>query len=248
MKYKTKLDWHMLELKRDQILKFASYIAVFILIIVLVINNINLSMNNAEVSSLLADANTQVDTLTSENVSLKDKNSALENENLTLQDELSTVNDTLKDLQEKLDAYDKSVQIETTKKDFKSYMPYTAIKNKSSKQWALQEIATTNDDGIRCIDGIPMIAVGTGWGLQIGDTALVVCENGNSFIAIVGDWKADIHTDSSNKTTLDNGCRCEFIVELDKLDPTLRKLGTLASMPEYKGYVVSVVKVADDVE
>ena len=248
MKYKDTLGWHILELNRRQILKFASYVIIAILIIMLAINNIKLSIDNAEFKSLLANANNRIDILINEKISLEDANSELENENLTLSGELSIAEDTMQQLQEKLDACNKSVQIEATKKDFKSYIPYTAITDKSSKQWELQQIATTNNDGIRCLDGIPMVAVGTGWGVRVGDTILIVCENGNSFIAIVGDIKANRHTDSSNKTTLDNGCRCEFIVDLDKLDPTLRKLGTLASIPEYQGYVVSVVKVVGEVE
>lgn len=129
------------------------------------------------------------------------------------------------------------------KSDFKSYMPYTAITNKSSKQYELQQQAYTDENGIRCIDGRPLIAVGTGWGLYIGDIVLVICNNGNSFEAIIGDWKANIHTKSDNKTTIDNNCRCEFIVDMSVLIPSVRRSGNVSVLEPYNGYVTNVQKI-----
>lgn len=163
---------------------------------------------------------------------LLDKNAELE----------TTVQDLLEELDE-LARRNETVAIETTKRDFKSFMPYNAITDRTSRQWALQQVATTNEDGVRCIDGLPMIAIGTGWGPWVGDKVLVVCENGNSFLAIVGDIKANAHTDAENKTTTANGCRCEFIVDLSKLNDHTKQLGNMVTFDEYAGYVVSIVKV-----
>lgn len=128
------------------------------------------------------------------------------------------------------------------RKDFKSYMSYTAITNKTSAQWQLQQRAHTNRDGIRCIDGVPLVAVGTGWGLSVGDSAIVTCDNGNSFRVVIGDIKADIHTMSDNKTTAANNCRCEFIVDVNALNKTVKKLGNISALEKYSGYVISIVK------
>lgn len=131
---------------------------------------------------------------------------------------------------------------QSSKRDFKSYMPYTAITNKSSTQYKLQQQATTDSDGIRCINSKPMVAVGTGWGVNVGDNVLITCDNGNSFEAVVGDIKANSHTMSDNKTTASNGCRCEFIVDMNRLNKSVKTLGSVSALSKYNGYVVNVVK------
>lgn len=127
--------------------------------------------------------------------------------------------------------------------DFKTYMSYRAITNTSSAQYALQQEATTDENGIRRYDDYPMVAVGSGWGLEVGDIGLVECDNGNSFLVIVGDMKSDRHTDSTNTTTLANGCRCEFIVDPQLLDNTARVMGNVATIDQYSGYVTNITKI-----
>lgn len=170
----------------------------------------------------------------SENSELKAYISELEDKNTKLEDKV-----------EKLSKEPKkeTVVIQTTKRDFKSYMPYTAITNKSSVQYKLQQQASTDTNGFRCIDSKPMVAVGTGWGVKVGDTVLISCENGNSFEAIIGDIKADIHTGADNKTTLSNGCRCEFIVDMATLNPAIKTRGNVAVLAKYSGYITNVVKI-----
>lgn len=170
----------------------------------------------------------------SENSKLNAYISKLEEENNTLENQI-----------EKLSKEQKkeTVVIQATKKDFKSYMPYTAITNTSSTQYKLQRQASTDEDGIRCINSKPMVAVGTGWGVSVGDTVLIKCENGNSFEAIIGDIKANAHTGSDNKTTVTNGCRCEFIVDMSRLNPTVKSRGNVAVLAKYSGYITNVVKI-----
>ena len=136
-----------------------------------------------------------------------------------------------------------SASISVSANDFKTYMSYRAITNTSSAQYALQQEASTDENGIRRYDDYPMVAVGSGWGLAVGDIGLVECDNGNSFLVIVGDMKSDKHTDSSNKTTLANGCRCEFIVDPDKLDSTAKFMGNVATIEQYSGYVTNITKI-----
>ena len=129
------------------------------------------------------------------------------------------------------------------KTDFKSYMPYTTITNKTSKQYNLQQQAYTDENGLRCIDGKPMVAVGTGWGLSVGDIALVTCENGNNFEVIIGDIKANTDTNSDNKTTSANNCRCEFIVDMNELNSNIKISGNVAVLKQYSGYVTNIQKI-----
>lgn len=187
----------------------------------------NLTHENENLSSNVTRLNNSIAQLEESNSKLQEDNGVLDSK----VQELLSVIENLKD---------NIAQMSASKKDFKSYMPYQIITNRSSKQWELQQVAYTNEDGIRCVDGLPMIAIGTGWGLWVGDKVLVTCANGNSFKAIVGDIKSDAHTDEERKTTADNGCRCEFLVDVSKIDPTAKIMGSMAILDKYKGYVVNI--------
>ena len=171
----------------------------------------------------------------------------LENDNYKLQENNELLNVTIQELYLEINNLNEEIAknkyVSNANIDFKSYMSYKAITNKSSKQWALQQIATTDKNGVRCVDGIPMVAIGTGWGLWVGDVALVTCNNGNSFKVIIGDIKSNAHTDEANKTTVSNGCRCEFIVDTDVLDSKAKMMGNLSVLSQYNGYVVNITKV-----
>ena len=219
-----------------------------ILIIILILTTIIVSIHARdeyaklkEISDALGmTVNEQTSTikrLEEENTSLNTTVSQLEEENKKLKEENAKLKKNTK-LQEKT-----QVTVKASKKDFKSYMPYTAITNRSSKQWRLQQSATTDEDGIRCLDGKPMVAVGTGWGLSVGDRAIITCDNGNSFEVVIGDIKADRHTNAGNKTTSANNCRCEFIVDYKRLNPTVKTTGNVASLKKYNGYVINVQKI-----
>ena len=177
----------------------------------------------------------------SENSELKSYISELEEKNTILKKENTKLEDEVEKLSKKQKT--ETVIIQATKRDFKSYMPYTAITNRSSKQYKLQQQATTDKDGLRCIDSKPMVAVGTGWGVKVGDTVLIKCDNGNSFEAVIGDIKANAHTGSDNKTTVSNGCRCEFIVDMSSLNSTVKSRGNVAVLAKYSGYITEVVKI-----
>ena len=192
-----------------------------------------------------------IQTLKKENTSLNNDVSQLQKDKEQLEQEyekLQEDNVTLQEENKNLQEENKKLQTATTlpsSKDFKSYMPYTAITNTSSKQWKLQQFASTDINGIRCIDGRPMVAVGTGWGCYVGSIILVTCENGNSFEAVVGDIKSDRHTDADNKTTISNNCRCEFIIDLQVLDPKVRSSGNMATLKQYSGYVINIQKIGE---
>lgn len=216
------------------IIKHGLTIILFVIIVVLSVWTHQTTKEYKEIGqSLGLTINEQTNTIRdikSENSELKAYISKLEEENARLENELK-------------EKKKETVIIQATKKDFKSYMPYTAITNTSSAQYKLQQRATTDADGIRCIDSKPMVAVGTGWGVKVGDTVLIVCENGNNFEAVIGDIKADAHTKSDNKTTAANGCRCEFIVDMNGLNTTVKTGGNVAVLAKYSGYITNVVKI-----
>lgn len=197
-------------------------------------NTLNITINNQsdEIKKLQgnnADLGTQILQLQEEKRVLEEERVQLEKDKNFLQEEVNK----------------EIILVRPSNNDFKSYMPYTAITNESSKQWKLQQQAYTNGEGIRCINGMPLVAIGTGWGLSVGDIALVTCDNGNNFKVVIGDIKANADTQTNNQTTSFNNCRCEFIVDVDKLNSYVKQIGNMAALEEYNGYVTNIEKLED---
>ena len=232
-------------------------ILILILIITIVCGSIynknkytELEKINNSLSTTIDEQDSTIKKLKKENAGLKANVSKFKKEKKQLKKEkerLRKENTKLKEenIKTQTRTYNTKTTTKTSSKDFKSYMPYTAITNKSSKQWKLQQLAYTDANGLRCINSRPMVAVGTGWGLSVGNIALITCDNGNKFEVVIGDIKANIHTLADNKTTLSNNCRCEFIVDSKKLNSKVRSSGNVAVLQQYSGYVVNVQKIVN---
>lgn len=127
---------------------------------------------------------------------------------------------------------------------FKSYMPYTAITDKNSKQYKLQQLAESNKQGIRVVNGYRYcVAIGTAFNGEIGDYFDLVLDNGEVIPCIVGDIKADKHTKADNITTASNGCVSEFIVDNKKLNKDTKRDGDISSCFEKWNSPVSKIKI-----
>lgn len=124
---------------------------------------------------------------------------------------------------------------------FKAYMSYTAITNKNSAQYKLQQKATTGEYGIRKVGDRYCIALGSYYTTQIGTKVDVVMKNGNVVKCILGDVKANIHTDSTNRAN-PNGCVVEFLVDMQRLNNVCRKMGNMSYVPSgvLKGEIESI--------
>lgn len=126
--------------------------------------------------------------------------------------------------------------------EFKTYMDYRKIKDKTSKQWNLQQLATTNEKGFRVFNGRYLVAVGSYYATEIGKELKITLDNGFVFYAMVGDIKMDIHTDANNQYVPINGGIVEFIVDIDKLDPITKKLGDVSNLG-FEGKIVKIEEV-----
>ncbi|SEF89180.1 hypothetical protein SAMN05216537_11216 [Lachnospira multipara] len=96
---------------------------------------------------------------------------------------------------------------------FKSYMDYRALSNVSSDQYALQLNSYTGDLGIRMYNGRYLVAIGSYFGLNIGDEFDIMLENGTIIPAVMGDLKDDNDTDVNNVYTVKTNCCTEFIID-----------------------------------
>lgn len=108
---------------------------------------------------------------------------------------------------------------------FKSYMPYTAISRWT--QYEIQQIAYTNEKGLRMVDGRYCVAIGSHFNCEIGQAFDLILENGVVIPCIMGDQKADSDTDGNNIFT-GNGCCTEFIVDMSCLDHYSKIMGDVS--------------------
>ena len=100
----------------------------------------------------------------------------------------------------------------TGKKCFESY---SSITDKTTKQYELQQIATTDADAFRRINDRYLVSIGTHFNAPCGTDIDIVLENGTIIPCIVGDIKPDEYTDSTNTFTKNNSAT-EFIVDATK--------------------------------
>ena len=102
----------------------------------------------------------------------------------------------------------------------KTFMGYKTITDKTSKQYELQQMAYTDEEGFRKIDNRYCVAIGTAFGVYTGQMFDVELENGTVIECIVGDIKKEKDTDETNTFTK-QGCCLEFIVDTKKLSGTI---------------------------
>lgn len=127
--------------------------------------------------------------------------------------------------------------------NFKSYMPYTKITSKTSRQYAIQNtIAYDGLYGIRTVKERFCVAIGTYFNASVGDYADIVLENGTVIHCIISDIKDDKDTDSDNIITEGNGCSTEFIVNIDALNNDAKTSGNISMCnPDWDSRVVKII-------
>lgn len=122
---------------------------------------------------------------------------------------------------------------------FKTYMDYRAITNKRSWQWGLQTRAYTNEEGFRMIDGKYLVAMGTYYSNGYGEEFIITLDSGEELNVMVGDIKANRHTDSTNRYITRNGNIVEFIVDTNVLGSMSRRMGNVS----YSGLWGGITKI-----
>ena len=130
--------------------------------------------------------------------------------------------------------------------EFKTYMDYRRITDKSSVQYAMQQKAYTDSLGIRRIGKDVCVALGTAYSNTPSERFEITLDSGNTFTCVTGDIKADADTDDTNRyVELDDGYGdiVEFIVDTEKLDSSVRLMGSIGEYDKYSGSVTAIVKL-----
>lgn len=124
---------------------------------------------------------------------------------------------------------------------FKTWMPYKAITSKSSPQYKLQQQAYTDSNGFRKVGDRFCVAIGTYFGLSVGDEFTLVLENGERIDCIVGDIKADRDTESNCIFTRATHCMSEFIVDKNCLNKKVKQMGDCSYAYNWDSRVVKLL-------
>lgn len=129
---------------------------------------------------------------------------------------------------------------------FKAYMDYRTITNTESAQYKLQQDCWTDENGLRRQTDDYVVAMGTYYSNTIGDRFEITLDNGNNFTVIIGDIKADKHTDSKNMYYPmgdGKGNVIEFIVDAKKLDKTAKNWGDISAIDFFDGEIEEIKKL-----
>jgi hypothetical protein len=126
--------------------------------------------------------------------------------------------------------------------DFKSYEDWRDIKSKNTPHYKLQNTyAYTGEDGIRMVEGRYCIAVGSYFTTRIGQYIDVVLQNGTVIKCILGDQKADAHTDELHISHKNDKSIVEFIIDKRVMNPRIINLGSVSYL--YDEWQSPVVKI-----
>lgn len=125
---------------------------------------------------------------------------------------------------------------------FKTYMDYRTITRRDSAQYQLQQLAWTDADGFRRYEQYYLIALGTAYGNTIGQTYEITLSSGRVFLGMLGDVKADEHTDRTHKYIEMNGNVVEFIIDRKKMDADVLTGGDISPLG-FDGAVTKIRKV-----
>lgn len=147
-------------------------------------------------------------------------------------------------------SYDEKLDLDTS---FKTYMDYRTITDTSSAQYNLQQHAWTDENGLRRIGDTYMVALGTYYTENCGEQFHVILDSGSEFDVTVGDIKDDRHTDVNNQYSpvYDNDGNfisaniIEFIVDTDLMPSCVRRSGTVGTLNDFEGNVISIERLYD---
>lgn len=128
---------------------------------------------------------------------------------------------------------------------FKAYMRHTVFSSRSP-QGKFQSQCWTDSEGLRRHGEDIVVALGTYYSSTIGERFSVTLSSGHTFTCVIGDVKADRHTDSTHRYNIigkNRGSMVEFIVDTNKLNPAVKRSGDISTYPQYTGNVTAIARI-----
>lgn len=128
----------------------------------------------------------------------------------------------------------------------KLYMYYTSVTDTTSNQYSLlygESAYTDVNSGIRMVGDRYCVALGSYYTTTIGQKVDVVLEDGSVIKCILGDCKADCHTNNTHQYAIGTGNVVEFIVDASVFDYLKDPSGTVNWVSGLDGQVNKIVLV-----
>lgn len=123
----------------------------------------------------------------------------------------------------------------------KRWMDYRAITDPTTRQWAIQQEAYTDEHGFRRYGGAYCVAVGTYYAEACGDVFEITLDSGVTFSALVSDIKRDCDTDETNRHR--DGNVIEFIVDKDAIPQDAKDMGDMSYGTPMQGKITGIYLV-----
>ena len=135
---------------------------------------------------------------------------------------------------------------------WKSYMDYRTITNTASDQYKfIHNNAYSDKNGFMRSKADPeigqdyyLVALGSFYGTKIGTKYRITTDKGNVFYAVLGDCKADRHTNSTHQyTTVGNYNIVEFLVDSRNLMHEVKYHGTANRYEPLSGKIIKIERI-----
>lgn len=166
---------------------------------------------------------------------------------IMLRNEIDDLNQEIKEIS-RVDIFEKqSESIESNFIELKDVpsnmfcaMDYRKITNTASDQYKIQQKCVNNEYGIRMYDRYHMVALGSYFTRDLGDTYHVTLENGYEFDIMLGDYKDDGSTPCYGHPCVNyDGKSCmnviEFIIDDQAVPIEVMNAGTFSILEEFGG-------------
>ena len=112
------------------------------------------------------------------------------------------------------------------------------------RKWKIRQAGETDEYGIRRVDGRACVALGSYFGAKVGQYLDLILENGTVIPCIMGDEKADRHTDDRyHAYTVHSACCSEFLVDAARLRRYIGGSGDVSELFKKWDSPVSAVRV-----
>lgn len=142
---------------------------------------------------------------------------------------------------------------ETGNSETMTYMDYRAITDTTSEQYKLQQnpYCVVNEQGFLMYrDNFYVVAMGSYWG-EIGDKFIVRLANGTIIPVIMGDYKANIHTDKEHYAHGKDGHVLEFLIDSSSSNMIAKNISYYGLInkvyPEFDSKIISITKMVETV-
>lgn len=134
------------------------------------------------------------------------------------------------------------------------YTDYRFYGLTNTPHWRMQQRAWTDELGCRRFNNDYIVALGSGYTVDLGERYGVHLSNGTYFTIIMGDAKADCDTDWATHTYMpcydyDGNLSAnilEFIIDKEVIDPRAYSWGGIHYYPQFKGDIIKMTYLGRD--